>query len=586
MMLTKQNLKGKFVTRRSKIMCFLPPQIKISTSRSMSSVTLSEAEGEGYIQSDSNNFPTLFSPLRLPNGITLPNRAMMGSMHTGLEGHSIPKWFQRFGLGMKHPHVTSDLDAMAQYFRERAEGGVGLMVTGGIAPNYEGWTGPFAAKLNTEGEMQLHKVVTEAVHAVGDKDRTRICMQILHTGRYAYHPFAVSASNTKSPISPFKARGLSESGIKRTIDDFVKCASLAQDAGYDGVEVMASEGYLLSQFLSPCTNRRDDKYGGSLENRARLPLDIVKNIRKECGDDFIIIFRLSLLDLVDGGLNWDECVQLAQWVEASGATIINTGIGWHEARIPTIATSVPRGAFIQPTLELKNTGLISIPLVSTNRINTPQVAEDILSRKASDLVSMARPFLADAELLLKAREGRSDEINTCIGCNQACLDHAFVGKTASCLVNPRAGQESLMQKPTELPKDQRRTIGIVGAGPAGCAFAVTAAQRGHNVILYDQAPEIGGQFHMAKRVPGKEEFHETLRYFRTMLTKHGVDLRPSTRLTSDDMKQNRAVDKWIIATGVKPRTLDIPGADHPKVLSYIDVLKHNAPVGKNVAIVR
>eukprot|EP00547_Thalassionema_nitzschioides_P003390 CAMPEP_0194200434 /NCGR_PEP_ID=MMETSP0156-20130528/1036_1 /TAXON_ID=33649 /ORGANISM="Thalassionema nitzschioides, Strain L26-B" /LENGTH=761 /DNA_ID=CAMNT_0038925427 /DNA_START=189 /DNA_END=2474 /DNA_ORIENTATION=+ len=553
----------------------------------MSSVAVSEVDNPGKGQSVSNDFPTLFSPLRLSNGVTLPNRAMMGSMHTGLEGHSIPPWFQRFALGMKHPHVTSDLDAMAQYFQERAEGGVGLMVTGGIAPNYEGWTGPFAAKLNTEDEMNLHKVVTDAVHSIGsgENDKARICMQILHTGRYAYHPFAVSASNTKSPISPFKARALSESGIRSTIGDFVKCASLAQQAGYDGVEVMASEGYLLSQFLSPCTNLRDDKYGGSLENRARLPLEIVQNIRKECGDDFIIIFRLSLLDLVDGGLNWNECVQLAQWVEASGATIINTGIGWHESRIPTIATSVPRGAFVQPTLALKQTGLIGIPLVATNRINSPQVAEDILRRNASDLVSMARPFLADANFLLKAQEGRADEINTCIGCNQACLDHAFVGKTASCLVNPRAGQESSMQKPTSLPEDQRRTIGIVGAGPAGCAFAVTAAQRGHDVILYDQAAEIGGQFHMAKRIPGKEEFHETLRYFRTMLMKHGVDLRLSTTLTFEDMKQNAMVDKWIIATGVRPRALDIPGADHPKVLSYIDVLKHNAPVGGNVAII-
>lgn len=589
MMPARQCLQVQKVTKRSKITCFRPGvQIMISKSRLMSSVTISEVENAGKIQTDdSNDFPTLFSPLRLNNGMTLPNRAMMGSMHTGLEGHTIPPWFQRFGLGMKNPHVTSDLDAMAQYFQERAEGGVGLMVTGGIAPNYEGWTGPFAAKLNTEDEMKHHKVVTEAVHSVGSgkEDQARICMQILHTGRYAYHPFAVSASNTKSPISPFKARALSESGIRNTIGDFVKCASLAQQAGYDGVEVMASEGYLLSQFLSPCTNLRDDKYGGSLENRARLPLEIVQNIRKECGDDFIIIFRLSLLDLVDGGLNWDECVKLAQWVEASGATIINTGIGWHEARIPTIATSVPRGAFVQPTLALKETGLISIPLVSTNRINTPQVAEDILSRNASDLVSMARPLLADANFLLKAREGRANEINTCIGCNQACLDHAFIGKTASCLVNPRAGQESSMQKPTILPKGQRCTIGIVGAGPAGCAFAVTAAQRGHDVILYDQAADIGGQFHMAKRVPGKEEFNETLRYFRTMLIKHGVDLRLSTTVTLEDMEQITPVDKWIIATGVRPRALDIPGADHPKVVSYIDVLKHNVPIGDNIAII-
>jgi len=539
-------------------------------------------------------YPKLFTPLRLPNGMTLPNRVLMGSMHTGLEGHSIPYWFQRFGLGMKQPHLTTNLDAMAQYFQERAEGGVGLMVTGGIAPNREGWTGPFAAKLSTDYEMKLHQVVTDAVHSVAANSKEeeennivpRICLQILHTGRYAYHPLAVSASNTKSPISPFKARALSKSGIRRTLNDFVNCASRAQQAGYDGVEIMASEGYLLSQFLSPRTNLRDDEYGGSsLENRARLPLQILKEIRAACGDEFIIIFRLSLLDLVDGGLQWDEVVQLAQWVEAAGATIINTGIGWHESRIPTIATSVPRAAFVQPTLALKKTGLIGIPLVSTNRINAPQVAEDILNQNASDLVSMARPLLADANFLLKARKGQADEINTCIGCNQACLDHAFVGKTASCLVNPRAGQESLIPKPTLLPKDQRRTIGIVGAGPSGCAFAICAAQRGHDVTLYDQASEVGGQFNMAKRVPGKEEFHEALRYFRAMLQKHGVDLRLSTTLTWEDMKQNTAVDKWIVATGVRPRYLDIPGSDHPSVLSYIDVLKHDAPVGANVAII-
>jgi len=545
-------------------------------------------------------YPKLFTPLRLPNGMILPNRVLMGSMHTGLEGHSIPYWFQRFGLGMKQPHLTSNLDAMAQYFQERAEGGVGLMVTGGISPNREGWTGPFAAKLSTEHEMKLHRVVTDAVHSVTinntkeeDKNNTntkvipRICLQILHTGRYAYHPLAVSSSNTKSPISPFKARALSISGVRRTIDDFVNCASWAQQADYDGVEIMASEGYLLSQFLSPRTNLREDEYGGSsLENRARLPLQILQEIRRACGEDFIIIFRLSLLDLVDGGLQWDEVVQLAQWIEAAGATIINTGIGWHEARVPTIATSVPRGAFVQPTLALKETGLIGIPLVATNRINTPQVAEDILNQNAADLVSMARPLLADPNFLLKASEGRANEINTCIACNQACLDHAFVGKTASCLVNPRAGQETLIQKPTLLPTEQRRTIAVVGAGPSGCAFAICAAQRGHNVILYDQASEIGGQFHMAKRVPGKEEFHEVLRYFRTMLQKYGVDLRLSTTLTWENMEQNDSkIDKWIVATGVRPRHLDIPGADHPSVLSYIDVLKHDAPVGASVAII-
>ena len=547
------------------------------------------------------HYPTLFSPLTLPNGIVLPNRVLMGSMHTGLEGHSIPSWFQKYVLGLGHPHVTTNLDEMAAYFAERAQGGVGLMVTGGIAPNRAGWTGPFAAKLSTRDEMELHKAVTQAVHQVHmDVHHTqqkqqqqqqeqqvtaKICMQILHTGRYAYHPFSVSASSTKSPITPFKAKGLSKNGIQQTLADFVRCASLAQEAGYDGVEIMASEGYLLSQFLSPRTNLRTDHYGGSLENRARLPLEIIQQTRQACGEEFIIIFRLSLLDLVEGGLLWDECVQVAQWVEAAGATILNTGIGWHEARVPTISTAVPRGAFVQPTAALKATGLIGIPLVATNRINTPQVAEDILSSNASDLVSMARPLLADPNFLLKAKEGHADEINTCIACNQACLDHAFVGKTASCLVNPRAGHETELLKPTLLPEQERKTIAVIGAGPAGCAFAVTAAQRGHNVTLYDAQSEIGGQFHMAKRIPGKEEFYETLRYFRTMLQKSGVKLVNGTTLSKQDMDCMKDVDKWIIATGVNPRSLEIEGADHPNVLSYIDVLRHNVKVGHTVAVV-
>mmetsp|Transcript_25646 Transcript_25646/g.42666 ORF Transcript_25646/g.42666 Transcript_25646/m.42666 type:complete len:801 (+) Transcript_25646:163-2565(+) len=534
-------------------------------------------------------YPTLFSPLTLPNGMVLPNRVLMGSMHTGLEGHSIPPWFQKYALGMSDPH-TSSLEDMATYFQERAEGGVGLMVTGGISPNRAGWTGPFAAKLTTQAEMEQHKVVTQAVHSVSVGDTTnphpaKICMQILHTGRYAYHPFSVSASSTKSPITPFKAKQLSTRGIESTIQDFVHCATLAREAGYDGVEIMASEGYLLSQFLSPRTNFRTDAYGGSLENRARLPLEILKQTRQACGKDFILIFRLSLLDLVDGGLQWDECVQMAQWIEEAGATILNTGIGWHEARIPTIATSVPRGAFVRPTEALKETGLLTIPLVATNRINTPQVAENILAGQSADLVSMARPLLADPEFVLKAKENRPDEINTCIACNQACLDHAFVGKTASCLVNPRAGHETSIDKPTLLPQDQRKTIGVIGAGPAGCAFAITAAQQGHDVSLYDSSDSIGGQFHMAKRVPGKEEFYETLRYFRTMLAKHGVKIHLETTLSRADMEDITDVDKWIVATGVQPRVLDIEGADHPNVLSYIDVLKHNVPVGEKVAII-
>ena len=563
--------------------------LSYTSSRRTQSTAAATATATATATADTPAYPTLFSPLTLPNGMILPNRVIMGSMHTGLEGHSIPAWFQQFALGMKHPHVTTNLDEMATYFTERAQGGVGLMVTGGIAPNREGWTGPFAAKLSTREEMELHKTVTAAVHDVkvveGSHTTAKICMQILHTGRYAYHPFSVSASSTKSPITPFKARGLSKGGIQQTTDDFVNCASLAQEAGYDGVEIMASEGYLLAQFLSPRTNFRNDEYGGSLENRARLPLEILKQIRQACGDDFIIIFRLSLLDLVEGGLQWDECVQMAQWIEAGGATILNTGIGWHEARIPTISTSVPRGAFVRPTAALKETGLISIPIVATNRINTPQVAEDILSSNASDLVSMARPLLADANFLNKAREGRADEINTCIACNQACLDHAFVGKTASCLVNPRAGHETELAKPILLPKSGRKSICVIGAGPAGCAFAVTAAQRGHYVTLYDAHAEIGGQFHMAKRIPGKEEFNETLRYFRTMLQKEGVKLELNTTLSKKDMESKTNVDKWIVATGVKPRSLDIEGADHPKVLSYIDVLRHAVPVGRKVAVV-
>jgi len=517
----------------------------------------------------------------------------MGSMHTGLEGHSIPKLVETYVLQHKDNHHTT-LAGMAKYFQERAEGGVGLMVTGGIAPNMEGWVGPFAAKLTNESEMERHKVVTAAVHSVHvpiylpDKSlstvQPKICLQILHTGRYAYHPMAVSASATKSPISPFRAKALSQGGVERTIQDFVHCATLAQQAGYDGVEIMGSEGYLISQFLCPRTNHRVDEYGGSLENRSRLAIEIIKQTRQALGEDFIIIFRLSLLDLVDGGLRWDEVVELAQAVEAAGASMINTGIGWHEARVPTIATSVPRGAFVRPTAALKETGLISIPLVATNRINMPQVAEDILASGASDMVSMARPLLADPNFLIKAASGRADEINTCIACNQACLDHAFVGKTASCLVNPRACHE-LELETKMLPKDQRKTIGVIGAGPAGCAFAIVAAQMGHAVTLYDEAPQIGGQFNMAKRVPGKEEFHETVRYFQVMMKKLNVDVRLSTTVTVKDMEDDTSKDKWIVATGVDPRDPKIPGMEHPKVLSYIDVLRRNAPVGNKVAVI-
>lgn len=465
------------------------------------------------------------------------------------------------------------------------------MVTGGIAPNREGWTGPFAAKLSTVGEMEQHKKVTEAVHACqvplegGAPVSPKICMQILHSGRYGYHPLVVSASDTKSPISPFKAKGLTKAGLERTIMDFVQCASLAKEAGYDGVEIMGSEGYLISQFLCTRTNKRTDEYGGEkFENRMRFPLEIIKRTREAVGKDFIIIFRLSLLDLVKDGMSWDECLTMAQAVEDAGASMINTGIGWHEARVPTISTSVPRAAFARPTHLLKEAGVVEIPVVATNRINSPDVAEDLLESGVADMVSMARPFLADPELLSKSREGRTDEINTCIACNQACLDHAFVAKTASCLVNPRACQETNLEV-KELPENQRLSVGVIGAGPAGCGFAVTAAQMGHKVTLYDRSDQIGGQFNMAKRVPGKEEFHETLRYFRTMLNKHGVDVKLGTDISLKDMEDNESTDKWIVATGVDPRTPNIPGLDHPNVLSYIDVLRNNAPVGKKVAII-
>lgn len=543
------------------------------------------------------SFPALFSPLDLgPDIGVLANRALMGSMHTGLEGHTIPSFILPWLMG-KDPMHDDDMERMAAYFRERAEGGVGLMVTGGISPNARGIVAPFASKLTNPQEMEGHKVITQAIHSVqvpvgdGSSGQTvpaRICMQILHTGRYAYHPFCVSASDTQSPISPFKAKALSTHGVEQTIQDFVNCAVLAKEAGYDGVEIMGSEGYLLTQFLSPRTNHRTDHYGGaSFENRARMPLEIVRQTRQAVGKDFILIFRISLLDLVDNALAFEECVALAQQLQDAGVTILNTGIGWHEARVPTIATSVPRGAFGFPTKALKETlgKTLEIPLVATNRINDPTVAERLLTDGTCDMVSMARPFLADAELMKKSREGRPEEINSCIGCNQACLDHVFKAKTASCLVNPRACHETdiIIQ---ELPMEKRKNISVVGAGPAGCAFAVTAAQMGHNVTLYDQADDIGGQFNMAKRIPGKEEFYETLRYFRVQLKKLGVQVKLGTKVTYGQMREEGdAVDKWVVSTGVDPRDPKIPGQDHPKVLTYIDVLRHKKPVGNKVALI-
>ena len=407
---------------------------------------------------------------------------------------------------------------------------------------------------------------------------------LLYFDRYAYHPWAVSASASKSPISPYPAKALDKAGVQRTINDYVKTAVLAKRAGYDGVEIMGSEGYLLSQFLAPRTNQRTDEYGGSLENRARMPLEIIRQTRKAVGEDFIIIFRLSLLDLVDQGLSFEESVELAQRVQDAGCTIINTGIGWHEARVPTIATAVPRGAFAFPTKRLKEAGVVDIPIVCTNRINDPRTANDLLEQGTSDMISMARPFLADPELLQKAREGRPDEINTCIGCNQACLDHVFVGKIASCLVNPVACHEDEFDF-SPLPAAQRLNLSVVGAGPAGCAFAISAARKGHNVSLYDRDDKIGGQFNMAKRIPGKEEFYETLRYFDTMLKKYNVNVKLGTDISIDDMERDSSTHKWILSTGVDPRDPKIPGQDHPNVLTYVDVLKRQKPVGEKVAVI-
>jgi len=546
------------------------------------------------------HYPHLFSPLDLGPSIgKLPNRVLMGSMHTGLEGHSIPAPLVSL-LNPEHNHT--DLSALAAFFEERARGGVGLMVTGGIAPNRTGGTGPFAAKLDTRDEMLRHREVTERVHGVGiptydhggvgvGEERARICLQILHTGRYAYHPFAVSASATKSPISPFGAREMSVGEVRSTVRDFVRCAVLAKEADYDGVEIMGSEGYLINQFLVRHTNRRSDEYGGpSFRNRSRFALDIVRQTRDAVGPDFIIIFRLSMLDLVHDGGSWSEVVQLAQAIEDAGATIINTGIGWHEARIPTIATSVPRGAYGGVTARLRREGVLSIPLCATNRINAPHVGENLLAGGNADMVSMARPFLADPDIVGKSRMGLPGEVNTCIGCNQACLDHVFVGKTASCLVNPRACHETEFRVDDgALKEEDRLRIAVVGAGPAGMGFAVTAATVGHHVTLYDASHEIGGQFNMAKRIPGKNEFQETIRYFqwklRELQNKGRVDMRLGTEVTYDDMARDQNTDKWIIATGVNPRTPSIPGIEHPNVLSYIDVLRNNAKVGNRVAII-
>jgi len=501
-------------------------------------------------------YPHLLAPLDL--GFTqLKNRVLMGSMHTGLE--EAPGGFER----------------MAAYYAERAGGGVALIVTGGVAPNEAGCVAPGAAKLNTEAEMENHRIVTRAVHGQGGK----IALQILHTGRYAFHENLVSASAIKAPINVFKPRALTEAEIMAHIRDYANCAFLAQQAGYDGVEVMGSEGYLINQFTVTKTNNRTDRWGGSFENRIRLPVEIVRQIRKTTGSDFIIIYRLSMIDLVKNGSSWEEVVELAQRVEQAGATIINTGIGWHEARVPTIAAMVPRAAFTWVTARLK--GLVSIPLVTSNRINTPEVAEEVLARGDADMVSMARPLLADPDFVIKAAGDRADEINTCIGCNQACLDQIFFGQIASCLVNPRACHETeLRYLPTKAPKK----IAVVGSGPAGLSFATVAASRGHDVTLFEQSAAIGGQLNLANQIPGKEEFNETLRYYKKQLELTGVHLRLNLKATAAQLIAE-GYDAVILASGVIPRIPDIPGIDHPSVLSYVDVLRHKKEVGKRVAIV-
>ncbi|MFF7557544.1 FAD-dependent oxidoreductase [Streptomyces olivaceus] len=500
-----------------------------------------------------SRYPHLLSPLDL-GFTTLPNRVLMGSMHVGLE--EAERGFER----------------MAAFYAARARGGVGLIVTGGIAPNDEGRPYPGGARLTTPDEAERHRIVTDAVHREGG----RIALQILHFGRYAYHPDLVAPSPLQAPISPHVPRELTDADVERTVDDYVRTARLARGAGYDGVEIMGSEGYLINEFIAARTNHRTDRWGGSYENRTRFPVEIVRRVREAVGEDFIVVYRLSMLDLVPGGSTLDEVIALAGAVEAAGATLINTGIGWHEARIPTIATSVPRGAYTWVTKRLM--GEVSVPLVTTNRINTPELAEQLLAEGTADMVSMARPMLADPDFVAKAAAGRPEAINTCIGCNQACLDHTFSGQITSCLVNPRACHETeLVLSPTR----RRKRVAVVGAGPAGLACAVSAAERGHEVTLFDAAAEIGGQLNVARRVPGKQEFDETLRYFRNRLAAHGVGVRLNTRVAADGLA---GYDEVVVATGVTPRTPDIPGVDHPSVLGYLDVLRDGAPVGDRVAI--